>query len=172
MSGRCVPGRLCGQPSRQLMLCSQLVPLLSSSLLPTCPPMDGRSGWRGATWHRPRLAGFPPMFVHRVWNVWDEEPGSLGRHGCHLPLISPSWTGFSLIPAWDSAASQPQLLPVLLCLCLSQLWPGRAAGSRGFPEGSGAVLPGCLPWALSTTPRAGSLQPFPTLLFLHRLLCL
>lgn len=127
------------------MLCSQLVPLLGSSLLPTTTPRPwmGGVGGGGATWHRPRLAGFPPHVLFTEFGMsWDEEPGSLGRHGCHLLDLIAGQVSRSFQPGTRQAPSPSCCQSCSVCVCPS-------SGSQepcgwepgGFPEGSGSGSP-------------------------------
>lgn len=131
-----LPGSSCSVPSWSHCWAAPSSP-------PPPQPVDGRSGGGGATWHWPRLAGLPPHVLFAEFGMsWDEEPGSLGRHGCHLLDLIAGQVSRSFQPGTRQAPSPSCCQSCSVCVCPS-------AGSQepcgwepgGFPEGSGSGSP-------------------------------
>lgn len=112
---------------------------------PTAGPasllLEGLGGGGGAPGTGPAWLVSHPCFVHSLECPGTRSSAPWGDTGA-IPLIS-SLDRFLFIPAWDSAGSQPQPLPVPVRLCLSQRWqPGAVQlGAGGLPGGRASPSP-------------------------------
>ena len=136
------------------------------------PPPTAMGGNGGATWHWPSLAGLPPHVLFAEFGMsWDAEPGSLGRHWCHLLDLIAGQVSPSLQLGTRQAPSPSCCHSHSVCVCPS-------TGSQqpcswelgGFLEGgrgrfSQAICRG--PWACR---EQALYKPFPAAL-IHKLLC-
>lgn len=103
------------------------------------PAVGGAGGRGGAPGTGPAWLVSHPCFVHSLECPGTRSSAPWGDTGA-IPLIS-SLDRFLFIPAWDSAGSQPQPLPVPVRLCLSQRWqPGAVQLGAGGLPGGGLLL--------------------------------
>lgn len=176
VSGRCVPGRLVRAAfPQQLMLCSQLVPLLgSSSSPPPPPPMDGRSGWQGSHLAPAQVGWLPtPMFCSQSLECPGTRAGAPWGDMGAISLIS-SLDRFlaHFQPGTRQPPSPSCCQSCSVCVCPSSGSQGAVRlGAGGFPEGSGSGSPRLSAVGLGHALNGSLPSPFQ-LLFFHRLLCL